>query len=264
MALERLGRRLELVFEDELTDAFGELGSLVADAFSDRVSADMLDTGPAIAADLNGHSKAPDEIIVEQVAGAAGLDAWVAGRMRDRFRVHYARTADETLATVNAVLELGVELPDEMQRAIIHEGGRRLGLLDVGADTKRAIFRAIADGREAGEGPLEIARRIRSEVPAGRFRNAGPAYRARLIARTETKWAQNRSSMAAYRAADNVDMVVAFDARLGATDSDCEMRDGRTFSFDEAEAEMAREHPNGTLSFAPVVAETVSQLEGAR
>jgi len=128
-----------------------------------------------------------------------------------------------------------------------------MGLIDIAEDTKRAIFRALAEGRSLGEGPPAVARRIREQVPAGRFVKAGPQYRANLIARTETKFAQNASSMEAYRASEVVEGVLAFDNQTGFGDADCTARDGTVYSFDDADAQTAAEHPNGTLSWAPAL-----------
>jgi len=89
-------------------------------------------------------------------------------------------------------------------------------------------------------------------VPAGRFVNAGPKYRAELIARTETKYAQNVSSVLAYRQSPAVIAVQVLDAQLGPTDEECELLDGRVVSLDEAERLAEEEHPNGTRNFAPV------------
>lgn len=254
VALERDGRALEAAMAEELESDFSELGREAAEVFADVIPPD------AVVSRTNGHRKADEDTLSQRVIAALSLDEWANGRLRSRFEAHYRRTAERTVTTVNSVLDLGVSLPDERMRRIVHEGGTRKGLADIVEATRDAISRSIATGREAGEGPIEIARRIRSEVPAGRYVNAGPAYRAKLIARTETKWAQNLSSVETYREADSVTHVIAFDARLGESDEDCMARDGQTFTFDQAEAEMAAEHPNGTLSFAPVVAETLSDL----
>ena len=45
--------------------------------------------------------------------------------------------------------------------------GKRVGLIDIEGDTKKAIFRALAEGRALGEGADPLARRIRNEVTAG-------------------------------------------------------------------------------------------------
>jgi hypothetical protein len=43
------------------------------------------------------------------------------------------------------------------------------------------------------------------------------------------------------------------DAQLGNTDPDCMRRDGRIVEFPEALRALEQEHPNGTLTVAPVV-----------
>ena len=156
-----------------------------------------------------------------------------------------------TLNSINTTMQLGVNMPAPVEQRILRTGGKRMGLVDIAEDTKRAIFRALEEGRSLGEGPPALTRRIRDQVPAGRFGNAGPQYRARMIARTETKFAQNASSLEIYKASDVVTGMLAFDNQTGFDDDECTLRDGKVFTFDEAESEMSLEHPNGTLSFAP-------------
>lgn len=213
--------------------------------------------------ELNGHDlKDADDNSASAIALQVSESA--DGRLKAEFERHYGRTAQQTEATIEHVLGLGANIPDEVMVRIIQEGGTRRALLDVQGETRDAILRAVAEGREAGDAPAAIARRIRDEVPKGRFSGAGAKYRAELIARTETLHAQRGSSLEAYKASDSVTSVVAFDGRLGDTDDVCMARDGQTFSLEAAELEMASEdtHPNCTLSFAPVVAETLSELEG--
>ena len=69
-----------------------------------------------------------------------------------------------------------------------------------------------------------------------------------MIARTETKNAQNESSLQAYETSDVVTGVIAFDNQTGFNDADCTARDGKVFSFDDARVEQGKEHPNYTLS----------------
>ena len=114
--------------------------------------------------------------------------------------------------------------------------------------TKAAIFKAITEGRAEGEGAAKLARRIRDIVPAGPWKDA--KTRSMIIARTETKFAQNTATIERARAA-GVDKFIVFDARLGDTDEECEALDGTIVSADEAEALALSEHPNGTRSFTP-------------
>lgn len=261
--LARDEQRLASVFSDELEADFNELGKRASALFSTLVEQGAWEETPEVlqSAAANGHAKRSDESIATQITVQLGLDRWIDGKMQVRFEAHYKRTLDQTIDTLNGVFKLGLKLEDHVERAILKRGATRRGLLDVSGQTRSAILRGVAAGREAGEGPIQVARRIRSEVPAGRFGNAGPAYRSQLIARTETKVAQNISSVQAYKESPSVLSVTVFDGHLPNSDEDCEARDGTTCSFEEAEQMLAEEHPNGTLSFAPNVAETPSQLE---
>ncbi len=246
VAQEQQARALENSFTVSLTADFTVLGDLAVLAYEEAIE-DHLSSA-------NGSQrKQSDTELSQQTIALIDSSEWIDGRFRLSFEDHYSRTLDETVSMINSMLDLGVSIPDDVQRAIIHRGGMRRGLVDINNSTQRSIFRALSEGRDAGDGPIEIARRIRSQVPAGRFGNAGPAYRAKLIARSETKYAQNLSSITAYKEAETVSAVMAFDARLGDSDEECEARDGLTFSFEDAEREMELEHPNGSLSFAPVV-----------
>ena len=125
-----------------------------------------------------------------------------------------------------------------------------LGLLDLDDQTRGAIFDALAEGRAEGEGVQQLADRIAIHVEAGPW-NSGE-YRAQLIARTETKFAQNFSTI--QRALDaGVTSFIVFDGRFGLPRSTPShiARNGSIASADEALAMAASEHPNGTLSFAP-------------
>lgn len=189
----------------------------------------------------------------DAIAAAAGVDQFNDQVLRPALERHYGVVSADAVATINRVSELNVNIPDDRARQIISQGGKRAGLVDVRRSTRSAIFRALRESRDLGEGPEAAARRIRSFVPAGRFTNAGPQYRSQLIARTETKFAQNISSIEAYSNSEAVKGLIAFDAQGATSDPDCISRDGVTFTFAEASTELAREHPNGTLSFAPVV-----------
>ena len=246
-ALQRDALRLEEAFIGDLEPAFDELGRLAERAYQEaRV---------LVRAGGNGREEKQtpeDEALAERIIQGMALSQWSQDALIPAFNGHYLRTTEMTVGSINAVLNLGVNLPDPVAREIVAAGGRRAGLLDITGDTRRAIFRSLADGRAAGEGPAALGRRIRSQVPAGRFTNAGPKYRAQLISRTETKFAQNQSSIATYRQSDVVTGLLAFDNQTGYDDAECIARNGRVFTFEQAEAEMASEHPNATLSWGPV------------
>ena len=247
LALQRDALRLEEAFIGDLEPAFDELGRLAERAYQEaRV---------LVRAGGNGHEEKQtpeDEALAERIIQGMALSQWSQDALIPAFNGHYLRTTEMTVGSINTVLNLGVNLPDPVAREIVAAGGRRAGLLDITGDTRQAIFRSLSDGRAAGEGPPALARRIRAGVPAGRFTNAGPKYRAQLISRTEVKWAQNQSSIATYRESDVVTGLLAFDNQTGYDDAECIARNGRVFTFEQAEAEMASEHPNATLSWGPV------------
>jgi HK97 family phage portal protein len=245
--VEAFGRdrdRVEPVLAQEIELDLDGLGRKAADEYESR------------AVKMNGrHTKdsSSDESLVEQIIGALNLAEWKDTQLKQRLEAQWLRVAGMTVDTINTVTELGVMLPDPVQKQILDEGGSRRGLIDIEQQTKDAILRAIADGREAGDGPLEIARRIRSQVPAGRFVNAGSKYRAELIARTETLSAQRYSSLAAYKQSPNVTAIYVSDGLLADSDDECVALDGSIVSFEEADSLALDEHPLGTRSFSPVV-----------
>lgn len=246
LALRRDAERLEAVFARELETAFAALGQRAEEAYLSL----------AVPKARNGHRAKQDEgidpVLVEAILAAMSIRQWEEEALSPLFSQHYLRVLEATVETINAVLELGVDLPDYVQRNVVALGGKRVGLLDVMGETREAIFRGLTEARTLGMGPIEAARRIRELVPAGRFVNAGPRYRAELIARTETKYAQNVSSILAYRQSPAVTAVEVIDAQLGPTDEECELLNGRVVSLDEAERLAEEEHPNGTRNFAPV------------
>ena len=233
--------------QEALMKKFSELGDLVGNVFL-RNSSLILTTE-----DDGTFSFAPDK--AGDALGQIAISDWKKEELTPVLEKHARKVARNTVDSIGSVMNIAINVPDRVMREIVRDGGKRVGLIDIEGDTKKAMFRALAEGRELGEGADPLARRIRDSVPAGRFRNAGATYRSKLIARTETKWAQNESSLQAYERSPDITHVVAFDAQLGAdrSDPDCIARNGRKFNLKDARVEMNEEHPNGTLSFAPVV-----------
>ena len=81
----------------------------------------------------------------------------------------------------------------------------------------------------------------------------GHIYRAKLIARTETMYAQNESAMATYEASDAVAQGEIIDNQTGFGDVDCMARNGFVGSLDECRRHISQEHPNGTARVLPVL-----------
>ena len=257
--------QLEEAFVDDLVPAFQRLGEM-----AEAAALLVLEPGVAEAAALANAARfnqpyakgVPSGIMVlkqtdaENVARIMRLlkiSQWEQDALIPAWDGHYVRTLGMTVDTINSTLVLNVNIPDPVAREIVARGGTQRALLDIGGDTRSSIFRSLRAGRELGEGPFALARRIRDQVPPGRFVNAGPRYRATLIARTETKFAQNVSSLEAYKQSDVLDGVMVVDAQLGPTDSDCELVNGQFMTFEEAENLGELAHPNCTRSFSPHV-----------
>ncbi|QJR20644.1 phage portal protein [Pelagibacterium halotolerans] len=193
-----------------------------------------------------------DTLLVERILDGLGIAAHRT-TFQKVYEAHYVDVARK-VSEAAGLTGIDASLPDPVARAVAGAGGRRAGLIDLGDQTREALFDAIAVSRSEGEGIAQMVSRIAAQVESGPW--ASPESRARTIARTETKYAQNVSTLARAKAANVVQFVV-FDGRLGPgrSDADCIARDGTIVSAEEAEAMAADEHPNGTLSFAPYFGE---------
>ena len=230
---------LESEFEPEIEAVLQKFGAAVAD-----VALDVLE-------ELEPKATPSDELAVDRILALLDEEPYK-DMLKDAGGVHYLRVAQRTYKTITLSIGLAVDLPNHREVEIIKEGGRRLGLLKLKSPQTRAgLLNIIATAREAHEGPVVIARKIRDTVGGGRWRN--PKVRAKVVARTETAHAQRKSQLEAYRDSGTVETVMVFDARIGATDTECEALDGRLVSIEEAWALMNEEHPNGSRSFSPVI-----------
>lgn len=186
--------------------------------------------------------------LVQQIIDLLNLEAWEQG-LSSRYQAQYLGIARKVAAQLEEA-GFGTGLPDPVMRQIIATGGTRAGLVDVDAQTRQAIFDALAEGRAQGEGAQALANRIANQVEGGHWGNA--ETRARVIARTETKFAQNLSTLEAGRAA-GVEEYVIFDGRFGEPRSELShiARDGKIVSAEDARIMAENMRPNCTLSFAP-------------
>lgn len=189
-----------------------------------------------------------DEALIAAILEKLGIDAWLA-ELQQEYGAHYLEVAKAVQDAAERA-GLGANLPDPVARAIVASGGKRVGMLDLDKQTRNAVFEALAEGRAEGEGVQALANRIADMVEGGHW-GEGPT-RAKIIARTETKYAQNISTIERAKAA-GVTRFIVFDGRLGPGRSlETHMaRNGSIVTAEEADAMAAAEHPNGTLSFAP-------------
>jgi HK97 family phage portal protein len=190
----------------------------------------------------------PNPELINQIIDLLNTEAWEQG-LSSRYQSQYLGIARKVAAQLEEA-GFGTGLPDPVMRQIIATGGTRAGLVDVPAQTRQAIFDALAEGRAQGEGAQALANRIANQVEGGHWGNA--ETRARVIARTETKFAQNLSTLEAGRAA-GVEEYVIFDGRFGEPRSELAhiARDGKIVSAEDAYIMATNMRPNCTLSFAP-------------
>lgn len=203
------------------------------------------------------------------------------------YEASFRQILETTVETIETFLDVpvGVNLPDLRAREIVRNWATRKGLADIDAQTREAVMKALEDGRINGDGAEALARRIRGmvegrEMYPGVYQDAyerarergwgeeaasragdraARQYRSETIARTETKTAQNRSSVEAYRASEVVEALQVWDGDdCGWTShDDGEKADGKVVSFDEAD-EYPLAHPRCVRSFGPVVSKTVA------
>lgn len=258
-ALRRDQRRLERTMERRMRQLLDQLGRHVA----------------AVAAEVGGlvveatEPTDPERERVDRIVAAATLQDWARSQLAPAYEAHWLQVAEVTAQTLGTLLRpltrgpglalldpatggFDWQVRDPVAGRLLAQGGRRAGLVDLAADTRRSLLRVVGQSKEEGLNPRQTARLIRDEVPAGRFVHAGPKYRAELIARTETLHAQRASTLELYRDSGVVTQVVAHD---GDSDPHCAARDGQRFALDDAAAEMVSDtvHPNCVLAFAPAI-----------
>jgi len=273
------------VYVAELADGFASIADKVVKAYNEHVENTALKTGktaetkadPIIPIDPNSVEGIGISVEAGQIVAAAAA----AGPLADElvWKAHYLAVASSTLDNINGIFGISLDLPDVVQREIISKGGRHFALVGVDSQTQDAVFKALADGRTLGQGPREIARAIRSTVGGSEMYpgvakeaydrailrgwseekalaagdKAAIQYRAEVISRTETKYAQNVSTLEISRGSGTFNAMLAFDSQLGSFDAECDARNGQTYTFDQAELETEKEHPSGTLSWSPVI-----------
>ena len=245
--LERQAGGHESVFEKVLATFFGKLGKAAHDE-----ALPLLEQDPTLKAAKAGNGQTrrekADELLIAMILEKLGILRWDAD-LRQAYEAHYAQVG-QSVSEAASEAGLGTSLPDVVARSIVAAGGRRAGLIDLDGQSRDALFKALAQGRAEGEGATQLANRIADMVEAGP--NDTSQTRARRIARTETKYAQNISTIERARAAGITSLII-YDGRLGPGRSVPShiARNGSIATIAEALTMADEEHPNGTLSFAP-------------
>jgi HK97 family phage portal protein len=256
--------RLSAPFINDLLGAFDEISDLVIEAlFGSERSAEQGqhkdDLPPETQWPATVQEAMRDETVIDELIEVLALEEL----LRDAYERQYALVLSETWDLVADALALagGVNMPDPVAQDIIRQGGQRI--VQISEQTRQAIVEALADGRAAGEGGDDLARRISdyidgSSLYPGIAEREGPEaaarYRAETIARTETKTAQNISAVKSYEATGIVEAIQVFDGDdCGWTShDDPDKAHGKIVSFAEA-LEWPLAHPRCQRTFAPVV-----------
>jgi HK97 family phage portal protein len=235
-------RRLTRKFAAELVAVFEEIGEEAARIWlriAEERGIEQLSRDDVEMKDLTDEA-----IYADLIAGEVNYAAF-------DYSPHFLDVTNATFRAIKSITGLAVNLTDQVELRMVALGGTRRGLIDLHDQTYDALFNTLVEAREAGLNPLDIAREIRTQIPAGPW--STPEIRAEVIARTETKYSQNAASLEAYRSVPEIDEIQIVDAQLGATDEICEILNGAIVSFEDAEYWLQEEHPNGTRSFTPVV-----------
>lgn len=253
-ALDRIRGEAPEAFAVELQTFFDDLG-----AEAERIILEALEQRGELEA--RADSQAPetkqDGTLVEEVLAFLDLLAKDA-ELRRIFERQFGSIADEVAAEMSAVLGVEFVFSDPAQVNILRQGGLRAGLIDLDAQTRDALFDALADARAEGLASENLARRIRDRVSAGPWRDA--ATRARVIARTEGANAANTATLQTARDMTETEHVLVTDDRIGFGDPDCVAANGRVITIQEAES-IGLAHPNCTRAFTPVNSLLLEELD---
>ncbi len=229
---------LRSAMEEKLVPFFSRLGTKLSVIARDEI--------PKAHSSAETKQEGEDVLIAEQIIEQAQM-ALEAIEFKRIYEEHYLDVAQKVAEELGA-LGLSTNLADPIGRAVVATGGRRAGLVDLVKQTKDRLFRILTQARTEGAGVDQIVKQIEEQIPAGPWRDT--QTRARVIARTETKFAQNVSVVEHGKDAGAQQFMI-FDARIGDTDEICESLDGVVVTSDEALQLVSDEHPNGTRSFAP-------------
>ena len=243
MRLQRAEKGLSAAFEAAIRPTFEGWGDQAG-----RVAEQVLRANGEKSDGKVIETKAADASLIQQIIDLLNLESWER-QLSAKYQAQFLGIARDVAEAVEAS-GFGTMLPDPIAREIIATGGRRVGLIDLDGQTRQALFDALTEGREAGEGATALANRIANHVEGGHWGNA--ETRARVIARTETKFAQNISTIE-NGVSNGFTEFVIFDGRLGPGRSkpDHIARNGLIVNAADARIMAEEEHPNGTLSFSP-------------
>lgn len=259
-AIER-GERFVAILQMQERGQFKAFATALMPLFEDwgdeagRAARQILIANGEVEATEAGKARGPiatkadrNDPLVRMIIELLNIEAWQE-QLSSRYQAQYLAIAKDIAEAVEQS-GFGTSIPDPVMRDILRIGGTRAGLVDLDGQTRRAVFDALAEGRAEGEGVNALTNRIANMVEGGHWGNA--ETRARVIARTETKHAQNLSTIKT-GLANGVAEFVVFDGRFGEPRSELShiARDGKIVSAEDAQTMAENMRPNCTLSFAP-------------
>lgn len=190
-----------------------------------------------------------DAAIVDEIMSQIDIGSATASYQQE-LADGYLVLAQNVSADLAETFGIEFQLTEVAQQNVLRAAGRRAGLVDLEQQTRDALFDALAQGRAEGIANEALARRIRSHIEAGPWRDV--ATRARVIARTEGAFAANTATIESARSMPDTEHMMMSDNRTGFDDDICPQIDGSVVTIAEAEQLFADEHPNGTRSGTPI------------
>jgi HK97 family phage portal protein len=178
----------------------------------------------------------------------------------DLTRIYEAFSAEMAALVIKAMqsaLTMEDVNVDRLVASVKASAQRRIEVLNLPTELRATLERLIDEGRAESWIPSELAKRIETDLPAGRWKSI--EMRAQTIAITELRFAMNTTTLGVARAM-GINRVLCFDARLGPTDETCTIRNGLVLTTGTAEVILPTEHPRGTISFMPLSPSMMEQL----
>lgn len=251
--LDRIHREAPAILEGDLRRIFDRLGE-EAEQVTLRLLEERGQLGQRSRTALETKQ---DGELMEAILSELDLFG-VEEELRGVYAAFYLAIASQVAEQLGKAMSIEFVLSDPVQSEILRQGGLRVGLLDLDAKTREALFDALAEARSEGLAGDNLARRIRERITAGPWRDV--ATRARVIARTEGANAANTATLRAAREMAETEHVLVTDNRTGFDDPDCIAANGRVVTVREAE-DMGLAHPNCTRAFTPVNSLLLEELD---
>ena len=249
----------QAILEPNIITVFEDLGAtaLIALRAQDLTNPDPIDETVSDghgsgetkqAGELGPLDTALAEDVIRAIDTQAAQDA-LAEAMGTGFVSVANQVADAMVDTMADAVGDAFQLSDAAQQEVFARGGTQAGLIDLDAQTREAVFDALAEGRKQGLTADNLARFIADRVEAGPWRDA--QTRARVIARTEGANAANAATLATASGMEETEHVQVFDDRIGFGDAVCTEANGTVITIAEAEA-IGLAHPNCSRAFVPI------------